>query len=141
LDTILELGKKGFPICLKKQPKEAGKIKSGTFESRLKILMSFKNVSTNFNDIIKKPPLIKGDNLPDFWCRIDDSDYYIFFAHPKAQNLTFPLTYGQSYINKTIEKTVRINIMGISNAITLRFEPYQSILLKIDKKVTFTPLI
>lgn len=143
LDTLLRLGKKGLPICVKKPPKEPGRIKSGTYETRLKKLMASKNVSADFKDVIDHPPLVEGENLPDFWCRRDGNEHYFFFAHPKAQNLTYPMEYGQSHTEETVEREITIHVNGRAAAVTLRFLPYQSILLSVDEdgEVRFIDLV
>ncbi|MBI4712441.1 MAG: hypothetical protein HY762_03940, partial [Planctomycetes bacterium] len=95
-------------------------------------LLALPNVSSSFKKIAVNPPLVQGNHLPDFWCRVSGRDYYIFLANPKSQNLTYPLKYGQSYNTKTFRIPVRIWHAGKSKPLTLEFEPYQSILLKVS---------
>jgi hypothetical protein len=76
--------------------------------------------------------LVEGKNLTDFWCRKTKDKYIFFFSNPLAQNLHLPLMYGQSYNTKTITKEVLFNIEGKKIPYNLVFEPYQSILLRID---------
>jgi len=76
--------------------------------------------------------LIKGNNLPDFRCRQTTEGLYIFFANPKSKNLKFPLEYGQSFSDKNEKCDIVISIEDFEIPVTLSFEPYQSILLKVD---------
>jgi len=139
LNTILDLAKKGLPICLKRLPKEPGKIKSGSYQQRLTELSRLKNVVTEFKNIKTVAPLIEGKNIPDFWCKKVDGDYFIFFSYPLAQNLHFPISYGQSLNPKEISRKIKVNANQNSVSVNLVFKPNQSLLLKIDKnnKVEF----
>jgi len=84
-------------------------------------------------------PLISGTEKFDYWCRSTETGLIIFLANPKSQHLTFPLTYGQSLNNKTDNFAVEIQYQGKKIPVKLAFNPYQSLLLKIDKngKLTF----
>jgi hypothetical protein len=132
LKTILGLAKQGLPVCLKKDPSQPGKAKSAEYGKMLKELKSLKNVSAQWANTVKKPPLVEGKNLIDFWCRKTKDKYIFFFSNPLAQNLHLPLMYGQSLNTKTITQEVVFNIEGKKIPYKLVFEPYQSILLKID---------
>jgi len=132
LDTILALARAGLPVCLKRPPHEPGRTKSPTFEARVQELQALANVSANFSSVARAKALVAGENLPDFWARIDGSETIIFFANPRAQNLHLPLHYGQALANKDVERPVEITVGGRTIAMTLVFKPYQSILLTID---------
>lgn len=110
LIEIVRLAKQSLPICLKHRPKEPGRVKTSAYNKMVSELMTLKNVSSSFSKIAVNPPLVKGRNLPDFWCRVTGKDYYIFFAHPMAQNLHYPLAYGQSFTEKTIKRHIDIRI-------------------------------
>ncbi|MCK4763014.1 MAG: hypothetical protein KAW12_12530 [Candidatus Aminicenantes bacterium] len=139
LDAILELAKKGFPVCLKRTPKEPGKISAGDYEERLQALLALENVSGNFAAVAVHPPLLEsvtvGEALPDFWCREDVDAYYIFFSQPKAWNLTYPVSYGQAHTKKTVKQELKINVRGETLPVELVFKPYQSVLLKVVPQV------
>jgi len=140
LTQILRLAKQCLPICLKHRPKEPGRIKTSAYSKMVSELMALKNVSSDFSKTAVNPPLIKGQNLPDFWCRTAGKDYYIFFAHPIAQDLHYPLSYGQSFTNKTIKRYVAIRTnYGYKNA-CLIFKPYQSVMLKVAGNGSIKPI-
>jgi hypothetical protein len=140
LDAILGLAENGFPVCVKRTPGEPGRVKSGTYKARLEELMRLPSVSGDFRKIARRPPLVEGEDLPDFWCRVAGDDYYIFFSQPKAENLTLPVAYGQAYTEDTIERGVKINVNGRSADTVLRFEPYQSVLVKVDADGRVSPV-
>jgi hypothetical protein len=75
-------------------------------------------------------PLVTGDDLPDFWFRVDGEDRYFFFAHPGARGLTYPMAYGKFPAAEAARREVRINIGGQSIAVKLDFKPYQSLLIQ-----------
>jgi hypothetical protein len=136
METILSLAKKGVAICLKQTPQQPGKIKSSRYYEILEKLEQLPNVSDELTHVVKNPPLVSfvsGDQS-DFWCRRDAEDHYIFFAHPLAYNLEYPMAYGQSQTNDTIEKIVRINTGRKVFKLNLKFEPYQSLLYKITNE-------
>jgi hypothetical protein len=134
LGTILEIAKQGFPVCLKKRPAQPGRNQTALYQEQLEELTKLSNVSTDLKALAIPRPLVEGDDLPDFWCRVEDGECNIFFAQPLAQNLTLPLKYGQSFMDKEMTRRVTINANGKSTPLDLVFKPYQSLLVKLDKK-------
>ena len=146
LNIILELAKKGFPVCLKKNPKEPGKIKSHDYNAKINQLLSLDNVNADLNRVIGHKPLIESTFPTEYWARTHSGDIMIFISHPKARNLKYPLEYGQSFCEKSIKENIRINIPGKTFEVPLVFEPYQSIMIRIEQNgelsfedITFTP--
>ncbi len=133
LERIYELAKLGLNICLKKNPKQAGFIKSPDFENIFEDLMKLNNVKNNFDEIHNQKPLVTGNNLPDFICKQYKDSYFIFFSNPKSKNLSLPLSYGQSFTEQSVEEDITINIFDKNIDYKLNFNPYQSILIRIDK--------
>lgn len=76
---------------------------------------------------------ISGNIDFDYWCRETDEGLTIFFANPKSKNLKFPIEYGQSLTNENQNREVTIFYNNNSIPITLEFEPYQSLLVRIPK--------
>jgi hypothetical protein len=134
LKTILSFAKQGLQICMKRTPQQPGKKKSAEYEVALKELSSLKDVSRELDGISMLKPLVEGSSLPDFWCRKVGSEYYFFFADPRAQNLHLPLQYGQALTNETILREVVFHVDGNSKAMNLQFKPYQSLLVKVDQE-------
>jgi hypothetical protein len=146
LKRVAELAAAGLPICLKQIPAEPGLKKSGReYRSLVGKLQSFPNVKTGW-PAMNIPPLVTGTERCDFWCRESDEDLFIFFANPKAQQLKFPLGYGQSLSDKTENVDVSIYHNGKTFPVSLKFLPYQSVLLHIPQTgkmsfidISFTP--
>ena len=81
LKRVLELAKGGLPICLKRSVVQPGKMKSESYQQMLADLMALPNVSDDMKQIIDHPPLISGDSIPEYWCRVErDGTHYIFLA-------------------------------------------------------------
>lgn len=147
LDRVLELGKKGLPICLKQSPREPGKVKSSNYDETLKALNSLPNVSDNFQQIVAKTPLIEGDSLPAYWCRVEeDGTHYLFLAQGHSKNLEYPVYCGQSYMQQSQFKELTINVNEKTIHQTFEFKPYQSLVIKITPEgqlefvnITFIP--
>ncbi|MHC5109432.1 MAG: glycosyl hydrolase [Planctomycetota bacterium] len=135
LERIVALGRQGFPICLKRQPKEPGRSKTARYSELLEALQRMDNVSADFARVRVNDPLMSGDDLPDHWCRVlDDGTHYIFFANPKARNLKLPLSYGQSLMEEDITVPVTITVNGVSRRRELKFAPHQSLLMSVSRE-------
>jgi hypothetical protein len=147
LKRVLELAKKGLPVCLKSLPKEPGKIKSVNYSTLCNELKALPNVSDNFNKIVTHPPLIQGDSVPEYWCRVEkNGTHYVFLAQPLSQNLQYPIYSGQSYMDKPRYRELTFTINGKSVKKNIEFKPYQSVMLKITADgnieyvdIAFTP--
>jgi hypothetical protein len=100
-------------------------------------LQALPNVSADFPRVARGKPLVTGENLPDFWARVDGAETILFFANPKAQDLHLPLGYGQSLATDDVARPIEITANGKTTALTLVFKPYQSILLTIDGNGTY----
>ena len=143
LHRMLVLAKKGLPICLKRSPKEPGKIKSNEYANLLSELSLQKNVTEDFLKAIDHPPLLQGDSIPEYWCRVEkDGTHYLFLAQWRSKDLTYPIYSGQSYMNQSDISEFNINVNGKSIKQKIEFNPYQSVMLKItpDGKVDFVDI-
>ena len=129
LREIFKLAGKGLRICLKRTPKQPGHVKSEKYNQILDKLAKMVNVRSE----IYSKPVITGDNIPEFWIRYTNNEAFIFFAHPKAEELKYPMTYGQSYTEETVKRNVKINIYDKEFEAELVFEPYKSVCFKIQK--------
>ena len=134
LTTILTLASQGLPVCLKQTPGQSGYIKDTSFGNMLRKLKALSNVSADFQKLAILSPLVKGDQIPGFWCRTHDHAATIFFANPGSEKLTYPVAYGQSYQDSTITRNVTVNFNGKNIPVMLKFKPYQSLLIEINEQ-------
>jgi len=147
LNRVLELAKKGLPVCLKRSPKEPGKVKAENYASILNELTSLKNVSEDFKQVVNHPPFISGDRIPEYWCRVEkDGTHYLFLAQGHSKDLKYPVYSGQSYMYQSDFKELTLNVNGKAIKQNFEFKPYQSLMLKISPNgevefmdITFIP--
>jgi hypothetical protein len=133
LGTVLGLAKAAVPVCLKRAPKQPGHMKSRAFNSQVKQLLSLSNVSSDLGKLVAAKPLVDGEELPDYWTKVENEDLLIFFAHPMTQDLRLPLRYGQSFTDKELTRNLTIQAGSRSLPLKLVFKPYQSLLVRIPR--------
>lgn len=144
---MIERMNEGLPVIFSRIPKQAGLIKDPQFEKLLGDMLNHKNGYRNINEVPDNLPLIEGENIPDFWCRKEDDSWFFFFANPSSHNLKFPISYGQSLTSDSVNLDITLNIEGKQLRHTLIFEPYKSVLIKVEQnkiipvKLNFTPSI
>lgn len=140
LRRVLELAKQGLPVCLKRLPKEPGKTKSEDYATALSELAALKTVSEDFKQVMHHPPLLQGDSIPEYWCRVEkDGTHYVFLAQWNSKDLKYPVYCGQSYMYQSEFKKLTLTVNGKSISRNFEFAPYQSLMLKItpDGKLEF----
>jgi hypothetical protein len=82
--TIARLAGGGLPVCLKRTPRQAGYIKSRAFASQCKRLHSLKNVHSDLAGVVAGKPLVAGEDLPEYWARVENDVLLIFFEAEDA---------------------------------------------------------
>ena len=133
LTRILALAKKGLPICLKSNPTQPGKKKSPAYSKILHEISALENVSNDFQEIVNHPPLIQGENIPEYWSKVtEDGTHYLFLAQLHSKDLKYPVYSGQSFMDKSEFKELTLNVNGKSIKEIFEFKPYQSLVVKIS---------
>ena len=85
------------------------------------------NVRSSPSDLT---PLLEGDDLPWHWVRRVDNDLLIFFAHPIAKRLRYPMPYGLSKSESGVsERDVVLRWNDRETRVSLRFEIGESLML------------
>jgi len=130
LKRLTALAQEGIPVILRQDPAYPGMILPPDYNDLLKELKKSENVFEEIPETIA--PFIEAEQIPRHWCRKDGDTLYVFFSHPKTDRLKFPLQYGQSLENDTVIRDIKIKYEGREYQQKLVFEPYQSILLRID---------
>ena len=130
---VLRLAKEGLPVVMAREPKQPGKNKSEEFARLYAELMQLESVSTRPEEVLAQKPLLEGEDLPDFWCRQDGEELYIFVANPATKNLKYPLRYGQAFEDQGSQRSLVVNTKAGSQSIQLNFKPNESLLLKVTK--------
>ena len=133
LRQVLRLAKEGLPVVMAREPKQPGKNKSEEFARLYAELMQLESVSTRPEEVLAQKPLLEGEDLPDFWCRQDGEELYIFVANPAAKNLKYPLRYGQAFEDQGSQRALVVNTKAGAQSLQLNFKPNESLLLKVTK--------
>ncbi len=134
LPHIVRLAREGLPVCLPKRPSQPGRNTDPSYARLLDELQALPNVSSDLTKRIGHPPLLEGENLPEFAVRRSGDRLTIFFAHPLTWKIQYPLTYGQSFSAGTTEVRTLLNYGGRRIPLALRFAPNQSLLLRVSAK-------
>jgi hypothetical protein len=138
LEQALRLAKQGLPVCLKRLPKRPGravdKREMKKYEQDLQSLTGLANVSSDFRSLCQEPPLVFGEDAPDFWCRAIDDELLFFFGHPASRGLTYPMGYGRAAAAKQTRRDVRFSLSGSESfRLSLDFGPCESLLLRVSR--------
>ena len=133
LKIITQLADKGLQVVLKRSPRQAGHIKNSEFKDLVRKLMTCEYVISSLNDSKALVPLVGGQNLPDYWCRVEGDKWFFFFSNPASHNLKFPVKYGQSLTEETKTYNIVFYVNGEKIPYRLKFEPYKSVLIEVNK--------
>lgn len=128
LKEILRLARQGLPVVVRQRPACPGKNIPADYDRWRDELMA---CAVEIQTLGR--PLVRGQDLPDFWCRRDGDILYFFFCHPRGRNLTYPLPYGYSFTTETTAQNIAIDTGGSYVEIQLVFPPYQSLGLAVKK--------
>jgi hypothetical protein len=136
LRDILRLAKQGLPVVLRRRPAEPGKVKHEQYESDLRDLLSLSNVQSAVRSsqfAVRSPlaPLLScslAHSVPEFWCRVDQDEHILFFAHPATRHVHYPMRYGQS--KEAQATSCKLKLRG--KDLTLDFPAYGSLLVRIS---------
>jgi hypothetical protein len=132
LGEVVRLANAGLPVILPRSPRSPGKRPRSDYGTLLDALRARPNVFGRLGDSAVAP-LVAGDDIPPFWARRTAESLYLFFAHPKARELRYPLRYGQSLFLERVVRRVTIDFEGTLHALDLVFEPYQSLLACVSR--------
>jgi hypothetical protein len=134
-NTFMQLAKKGVSLYFNKNYRVIRNYNDDPDLINVKLAYSkYAHVHGTWEGLDTMKGVLHGATDFDFWIRQDSSAKYIYCAHPKAQDLTFPLEYGQALTdsNDVQERSITVSHNGKRIPVILKFRPYQSILVKID---------
>ena len=130
LNQLTRLAESGLKIILKTEPKEPGAVLHSDYSLLVEKLRKLKNVTSMIPQNLT--PFISGNKATRHWCRKDGETLYVFFPNPKADRIKFPMGYGQSFETENKHALVNLNFGAKKYELDLTFEPYQSLLYKIE---------
>jgi hypothetical protein len=132
LGEVVRLADAGLPVILRRPPRPPGRRPRGDYAAVLDALRARPNVFDRLGDA-GLAPLVTGDDLPPFWARRTAESLYLFFAHPKARELGYPMRYGQSLCRGRVARRAAVDFEGVLHPLELVFEPYQSLLARVSR--------
>lgn len=133
LEAMAERAAEGLTVCMLRRPKQPGRRQTREYAALVDRLFALPTVHDNADAIFARPPLVEGEELPDFWGRRDGSSAWLFFAHPASKDLRYPLAYGQADEAKRESRAIRIHWMDRDIPLRLEFAPGASILVEITE--------
>ncbi len=131
LEALIQLALKGATICIARRSKVPGHQPPPDYGDRLTQLMNYPTVMSDLNAEFRHPPLVGGEDLPEYWCREVDSAYHIFFAHPDTKRIRYPMAYEGWRSTGTLERHVTIHIKDREYDLHLTFEPEDALFVKV----------
>ncbi|MBN1447956.1 MAG: hypothetical protein JXA28_08490 [Bacteroidetes bacterium] len=142
LQAIRKVAEQRFPVCVMQKLHHPGRTPQQGWEKEYRSLMALSSVTTNPAELLTHPPLVEGKRIPDFWCREENGDAWVFFPHPLSEGLRYPLRYGIAGDARAMDLAVRLHWKGRDIPVVLRFGKQESLLLHIrnDGTVELVPL-
>lgn len=132
LRSCHRLAESGAKIVLRNEPKQPGYIRDNGYSEILETLCSLTNVVSTVEEA-DITPLVDGAMLPPYWIRQDGDMLILFFAHPGAADVVYPMQYDQGRTLKFQHREVRVRCGEFDISLPLEFEPGASILLRIQE--------
>jgi hypothetical protein len=132
LGEIQRLADAGLTVVFPQVPKSPGKSPRRDYQSLVDALENRPNVVRAL-DQAGVVPLVSGDDLPPFWARRTNEGLHLFFAHPNAREVRYPMRYGQSVCRRSIRRRVAVDFDGGLVRVDLVFKPYQSLLVRLTR--------
>lgn len=139
LEQVARLAAEGARVVLKREPKLPGMRRNARYAGWLADLAAAANVRGGLADFDLRP-LVHGSNVPPYWAREGQGELLLFLAHPFAADVRYPMRFGQSRCDRAIDCPVTVTYAGVSQEVAMRFEPYQSILLRVTCDGRASPL-
>jgi hypothetical protein len=131
LGDVLRLARAGLPVALALLPRRPGRGGPGDYEAQLEALLALPNVRGDLADLGLEP-LVEGLDLPPYWARRDGDELILFFSHPGARAVRYPMRRGQARGLPATTRSIRIRWGGRRHDLDLDFPPSRSILLKVE---------
>ena len=132
LPALIRHAEAGLPVVLCREPGHPGRSRHDEHRRLLDRLRSLPAVVATIAEA-GVAPLVDGVDVPPFWARRTAEALYLFFAHPAARGLRYPMRYGQSLEAGAATRRVTIDHDGERFPVALDFEPNGSLLLRVTR--------
>ncbi len=126
LKELHRLAEQGATLIWKRRCRQPGRGKDSSYTKMLEEILDHRNVLSSPAQL---RPLLDGVEVPPYWARVVDDDLLIFFAHPNAKQIRYPMPYGLSAESENIQRELLLRWRDREFPLELRFEPCQSLML------------
>jgi len=133
LIEILRLATSGLTVVLRRRPRQPGHVLDTAYDQAVDQLAALPTVVDSVAESALIP-MIRGDQIPQFWARESGEVLQIFFAHPLTRSVRYPLQFGQSRCSETHHRSLTVNWREWTTNIDLQFQPYQSLVVHFDSR-------
>jgi hypothetical protein len=133
LTALKDVASAGVEVCVARTPAQPGRRRSPAWSDAWHALRAEASVHRDPRRLLRHAPLVTAPALPDFWCRDDGEGRWLFFSHPAASELRYPLAYAAAALAKEIEVPVTLHWKGRRIPYALRFAKGKGALLHITR--------
>ena len=130
LAAILRLAEAGLPVAVTRRPEKPGRSEDDGYTDQINRLFALPNVHGDVAELTLTP-LVAAEKLPPYWARVDGEDLILFFAHPGAWDVRYPMEPGQALTLAATKLAVVVHWGGVEHPVTLDFAPGGSACLQI----------
>ncbi len=131
LTEFLRLARQGARIVWKQRCKQPGYRMVEFYDRDLEDLLRQPNVIAGLSGLT---PLVSGGELPTYWGRLVGEELMLFFAHPQALQIGYPMDYGLGLSAEETEREIVLQWRGGKVRSNLRFPPCGSVIVMLDRQ-------
>jgi hypothetical protein len=132
--ALQRVAENGVPVHLRRRPAQPGLLAERNYAAAVDELLALPAVTIGDTALVLPAPLLEGRDLPPYWCRVADDGLRLFFAHPAAGDLSYPLAYGAGRRAEPTTRKAVLNWNGLRVPLELKFRKTGSLLLRVDRE-------
>ncbi len=131
LRELARLASQSATIIWKHPCRQPGRRKDPSYPSDLQEILDRPNVMSNPTQL---RPLLAGKDLPCYWARVLGEDLLVFFAHPKAKQIRYPMPHRFSAEHGTVRRELLLRWRNREMPLELTFDPGQSLMFIVSAR-------
>ena len=131
LREFARLADEGAKLVWKRSTREPGKRRAADYAGMRR---SVRDHAFDSLEVAGLRPLLQGQQLPAFWARQLEGDLILFFAHPHASEIRYPMPFRFSAGSHVEQRRVYVHWAGQEILLDLQFAANQSLLLRVGSR-------
>jgi hypothetical protein len=136
LVELVRLSSEGATIVLPSHPRQPGRNRTGDYAG---LLGRLRKAALGSMQELDAQPLVDGPHVPPFFARRDEVNTYLFFAHPAARLIEYPMHRGQAAETaKSMRRRITIRMSGHQVGLELPFDDLESIVVTVNCRAETT---